>query len=106
MPRVRGRVPWRHLSELIDHGVRRRPGRKAIDPVASRLGIAPPPQRIAAANAHDKRCWNEHRSEHQEHHDRVRDTGQEQAKLRTRLERRREGEGWVSTVKYRWVVEE
>src|SRR5215470_5002960 len=49
-----GLGPFQVRSELVLHGLRRRPRRGAVNPVALCVGIAPQPQEVLAKSAHDE----------------------------------------------------
>jgi hypothetical protein len=68
-------------SELVFHGVRRRPWRVADDPVGTCLGLESQVQQILAAQAHDERGGHDGDDKQQAHDNRRRDLGKENSEF-------------------------
>src|SRR5580692_10826397 len=84
-------------SELVTHRLRRRPWRRAIDPVALGRRIEPEAQEVLAHGAHDETDRHDGHEEQQPQYDGVHDLVEQQTELQPqpveRIQNLREGEG-------------
>src|SRR5947207_14511948 len=81
------------LSELVLHGLRRRPRRLALDPVTLGAAVDPRPQEILAEGAHDEADRRNGDEEQQAEHQRVHDLVEQQAELQPQPVQRRQDLG-------------
>src|SRR5205823_5148471 len=84
-------VPLR--SELVTHRLRRRPGRRALDPVALGLPVQPQAQEILAEQAHHNADRRNGHEEQQAEDQWIHDLVEQQAKLQPQLVERRQQAG-------------
>src|SRR5258708_5524089 len=78
------------MSELVAHRLRRRAGRRALDPIALGGAVDLHPQEILAECAHQQADRHDGDEEQQPQHDRVHDLVDQQAELGPKLVERRQ----------------